>query len=63
MFNQDLVDFLKGCGVCQICQLRYLKARGNEYQNLKESFQNVSRINEIVKKFIPRCTILAESEL
>ncbi|TMW53207.1 hypothetical protein DOY81_001750 [Sarcophaga bullata] len=41
MFNQDLVDFLKGCGVCQICQLRYLKARGNEYQNLKESFEKL----------------------
>ena len=50
MFNQDLVNFLKGCGVCQICQLRYLKARGNEYQNLKESFEKVSRMSEFNKK-------------
>lgn len=50
MFKQDLVDFLKGYGVCQICQLRYLKARGNEYQNLKESFEKVSRISDFIKK-------------
>lgn len=42
MLNQQLVDFLKDCGVCQICQLRYLKARGNEYKDLKESFDKVS---------------------
>lgn len=41
MFNQELVEFLKNCGVCQICQLRYLKARGNEYNDLKETFDKV----------------------
>lgn len=45
MLNQDLVDFLKRCGVCQICQLRYLKARGNEYENMGESFERVSNIS------------------
>ncbi|XP_037810009.1 putative tRNA pseudouridine synthase Pus10 [Lucilia sericata] len=40
-FNQQLVDFLKDCGVCQICQLRYLKARGNEYKDLKDSFDKL----------------------
>ncbi|XP_053960994.1 putative tRNA pseudouridine synthase Pus10 [Anastrepha ludens] len=42
MKNQDLVDYLRECGVCQFCQLRYLKARGNEYQNQKEYFERVS---------------------
>lgn len=41
MINQQLVDFLKDCGVCQTCQLRYLKARGNEYKDLKESFDRL----------------------
>lgn len=41
MINQELVDFLKGHGVCDVCQLRYLKARGDEYKDLKESFGKV----------------------
>lgn len=41
MINQELVNFLKELGVCDICQLRYLKARGNEYRDLKESFEKV----------------------
>uniref|UniRef100_A0A1A9UPZ7 tRNA pseudouridine(55) synthase n=1 Tax=Glossina austeni TaxID=7395 RepID=A0A1A9UPZ7_GLOAU len=40
--NQDLVDFLEDCGVCQICQLRYLKARGSEYQSIKETFEKLN---------------------
>uniref|UniRef100_A0A1A9WKU4 tRNA pseudouridine(55) synthase n=1 Tax=Glossina brevipalpis TaxID=37001 RepID=A0A1A9WKU4_9MUSC len=40
--NQDLVDFLKDCGVCQICQLRYLKARGTEYQSIKQTFEKLN---------------------
>lgn len=43
MFNQQLVDFLKECGVCEKCQLRYLKARGTEYKNIKETFERVSK--------------------
>ncbi|XP_055839951.1 putative tRNA pseudouridine synthase Pus10 [Episyrphus balteatus] len=42
MNNQELTDFLKECGVCQICQLRYLKARGSEYQDMKESFEKLN---------------------
>ncbi|XP_011207784.1 putative tRNA pseudouridine synthase Pus10 [Bactrocera dorsalis] len=42
MKNQDLVDYLKYCSVCQFCQLRYLKARGNEYQNKQEYFDRVN---------------------
>ncbi|XP_073826335.1 pseudouridine synthase 10 [Musca autumnalis] len=42
MINQELVDYLKGLGVCTICQLRYLKARGNEYKDLKESFEKLN---------------------
>ncbi|XP_011178472.1 putative tRNA pseudouridine synthase Pus10 [Zeugodacus cucurbitae] len=42
MKNQDLVDYLKCCGVCQFCQLRYLKARGNEYQNKQQYFDRVN---------------------
>ncbi|XP_013101337.2 putative tRNA pseudouridine synthase Pus10 [Stomoxys calcitrans] len=42
MIHQELVDFLKGQGVCDICQLRYLKARGNEYRDLKESFEKLN---------------------
>lgn len=41
MYNQQLVDYLKDCGVCQICQLRYLKARGDEYRDIRESFDRV----------------------
>ncbi|XP_017065615.1 putative tRNA pseudouridine synthase Pus10 [Drosophila eugracilis] len=39
MKNQDLVDFLSSLGVCEICQLRYLKARGTEYKDIKETLQ------------------------
>ncbi|XP_075152372.1 pseudouridine synthase 10 [Haematobia irritans] len=42
MINQELVDFLKDQGVCDVCQLRYLKARGNEYRDLKESFEKLN---------------------
>ncbi|XP_055919150.1 putative tRNA pseudouridine synthase Pus10 [Eupeodes corollae] len=42
MSNQDLIDYLKECGVCQVCQLRYLKARGSEYKDMKESFQKLN---------------------
>lgn len=42
MSNQELSDFLKKCGVCSICQLRYLKARGSEYQDMKESFEKLN---------------------
>ncbi|XP_037958737.1 putative tRNA pseudouridine synthase Pus10 [Teleopsis dalmanni] len=41
MSNQDLVNYLTECGVCQMCQLRYLKSRGNEYQDIKQSFKNL----------------------
>lgn len=43
MRNQDLVDYLKCCSVCEICQLRYLKARGNEYQNKQQYFDRVPK--------------------
>uniref|UniRef100_W8BJK2 tRNA pseudouridine(55) synthase n=1 Tax=Ceratitis capitata TaxID=7213 RepID=W8BJK2_CERCA len=46
MKNQDLVDYLKECGVCLFCQLRYLKARGNEYQNKQEYFEKVNVLYE-----------------
>ncbi|KAM7353942.1 pseudouridine synthase 10 [Cochliomyia hominivorax] len=54
MFNQELVDYLKECGVCQICQLRYLKARGNEYKDVKESLEklHVKYEPEILEKII-----------
>lgn len=42
MNNQALSDYLKEFGVCSICQLRYLKARGSEYQDMKESFQKLN---------------------
>ncbi|XP_067626267.1 putative tRNA pseudouridine synthase Pus10 [Eurosta solidaginis] len=42
MKNQELVDYLKECGVCLFCQLRHLKARGEEYKNLKQSFERLN---------------------
>ncbi|XP_061390489.1 putative tRNA pseudouridine synthase Pus10 [Musca vetustissima] len=56
MLNQELVDFLKGLGVCSICQLRYLKARGNEYKDLKESFEKLN------VKYEPELAPMEESE-
>ncbi|XP_017046322.1 putative tRNA pseudouridine synthase Pus10 [Drosophila ficusphila] len=41
MKNQDLVDYLRSCGVCEVCQLRYLKARGTEYKDIKETFRKL----------------------
>lgn len=41
MKNQDLVNYLRECGVCLFCQLRYLKARGNEYQNRRQYLEKV----------------------
>ncbi|XP_017126481.1 putative tRNA pseudouridine synthase Pus10 [Drosophila elegans] len=50
MKNQDLVDYLRSCGVCEICQLRYLKARGSEYKDVKETLRKLDvRVNEIVE--------------
>ncbi|XP_036327756.1 putative tRNA pseudouridine synthase Pus10 [Rhagoletis pomonella] len=42
MKNQDLVNYLRECGVCLFCQLRYLKARGNEYQNRRQYLEKVN---------------------
>lgn len=42
MKNQELVDFLRSYGVCEVCQLRYLKARGSEYKDINETLRNVS---------------------
>jgi len=44
MKNQDLVEYLRSCGVCEICQLRYLKARGAEYRNINETLQKVRTV-------------------
>ncbi|EDW11212.1 putative tRNA pseudouridine synthase Pus10 [Drosophila mojavensis] len=41
MKNQELVDYLASCGVCRVCQLRYLKARGNEYRDMQQTFQRL----------------------
>ncbi|EDW75537.2 uncharacterized protein Dwil_GK23763 [Drosophila willistoni] len=41
MKNQELVDYLSSFGVCRICQLRYLKARGSEYRDVKKTFQKL----------------------
>ncbi|ALC38537.1 CG3709 [Drosophila busckii] len=41
MKNQELVDYLESCNVCRVCQLRYLKARGNEYKNMDKTFQRL----------------------
>ncbi|KAH8241817.1 hypothetical protein KR026_001863 [Drosophila bipectinata] len=47
MKNQDLVDFLRSCGVCEVCQLRYLKARGSEYKDINETLRNLDiKVNE-----------------
>jgi len=44
MKNQDLVEFLRTSGVCEVCQLRYLKARGTEYRDVKETLQKVRKL-------------------
>lgn len=44
MKNQDLIDYLKSCGVCEVCQLRYLKARGSEYKDIKATLRRVSEM-------------------
>ncbi|XP_017003982.2 putative tRNA pseudouridine synthase Pus10 [Drosophila takahashii] len=50
MKNQDLVDYLRSCGVCEVCQLRYLKARGTEYRDIKETLQKLDvKLNENVE--------------
>ncbi|XP_017038465.1 putative tRNA pseudouridine synthase Pus10 [Drosophila kikkawai] len=47
MKNQDLVDYLRSCGVCEVCQLRYLKARGSEYKDIKETLRRLDiKVNE-----------------
>ncbi|KAH8297927.1 hypothetical protein KR018_000799 [Drosophila ironensis] len=47
MKNQDLVDFLRSCGVCEVCQLRYLKARGSEYKDSRETLRKLDvKVNE-----------------
>ncbi|XP_030383428.1 putative tRNA pseudouridine synthase Pus10 [Scaptodrosophila lebanonensis] len=42
MQNQDLVEYLESCGICQVCQLRYLKARGTEYRDMSKTFQRLN---------------------
>ncbi|KAH8409501.1 hypothetical protein KR222_007281, partial [Zaprionus bogoriensis] len=41
MKKQELVDYLESCGVCRVCQLRYLKARGTEYRNMQQTFERL----------------------
>ncbi|EDW03966.1 GH10231 [Drosophila grimshawi] len=41
MKNQELIDYLESCGVCRVCQLRYLKARGNEYRDMQQTFKRL----------------------
>ncbi|XP_064540898.1 putative tRNA pseudouridine synthase Pus10 [Drosophila montana] len=41
MKNQELIDYLAACGVCRVCQLRYLKARGNEYRDMQQTFKHL----------------------
>ncbi|XP_001356481.3 putative tRNA pseudouridine synthase Pus10 [Drosophila pseudoobscura] len=41
MKNQELVDYLMSCGVCKVCQLRYLRARGSEYNDIHKSLQRL----------------------
>ncbi|KAH8263327.1 hypothetical protein KR044_007369 [Drosophila immigrans] len=41
MKNQELIDYLDSCGVCRVCQLRYLKARGSEYRDMQKTFQRL----------------------
>ncbi|KAH8377231.1 hypothetical protein KR093_004331 [Drosophila rubida] len=41
MKNQELIDYLESCGVCRVCQLRYLKARGSEYRDMQKTFQRL----------------------
>ncbi|XP_060645961.1 putative tRNA pseudouridine synthase Pus10 [Drosophila nasuta] len=41
MKNQELIDYLESCGVCRVCQLRYLKARGTEYRDMQKTFQRL----------------------
>ncbi|EDV90326.1 GH25230 [Drosophila grimshawi] len=43
MKNQELIDYLESCGVCRVCQLRYLKARGNEYRDMQQTFKRVGK--------------------
>ncbi|KAH8412865.1 hypothetical protein KR009_006352 [Drosophila setifemur] len=58
MKNQELVDFLRSCGVCEVCQLRYLKARGSEYKDIKETLRKLNvKLNENEENggSIPQC--------
>ncbi|XP_034475208.1 putative tRNA pseudouridine synthase Pus10 [Drosophila innubila] len=41
MKNQELINYLESCGVCRVCQLRYLKARGHEYRDMQKTFQRL----------------------
>lgn len=50
MKNQELIDYLESCGVCRVCQLRYLKARGTEYRDMQKTFERVSKTKKITKK-------------
>lgn len=49
MKNQELIDYLESCGVCRVCQLRYLKARGTEYRDMQKTFERVSKTKKNIK--------------
>lgn len=42
MSKQEIYDFLNGIDVCDMCILRYLSTRCDEFENVDRAFENVS---------------------
>ncbi|XP_055378267.1 putative tRNA pseudouridine synthase Pus10 [Condylostylus longicornis] len=67
MTNQEIYDFLKTLNCCNICCLRYLKARGDEYEQIERTFKDLGVVFKIessgtigsnIKKFKPNiCSV------
>lgn len=45
MSKQEIYEFLKEIAVCDICTLRYLNGRCNEFEDVEKAFENVCMIS------------------
>lgn len=60
--NQETYDYLKSINCCNICCLRYLNGRGDDYVKIEDALKTVSFFFKNYKKtYFKIVLILAES--
>lgn len=59
--NQETYDYLKSINCCNICCLRFLNGRGEDYVKVEDALKTVSFFLFLLKKMIKLEQILAQS--